>query len=131
MLTPYKALSNTQQAQRYPFSMSEPTPAVPDYLASPNAVFNDEGVEWRYGRAPDYTKTRKVWEEGKSTVWHHLQRIGEFSNRSQGCLLIHHIPCRPRGAHGELRTFLASTSLPIKACSLNERRLSTIKLTFH
>ncbi|KAK1091964.1 hypothetical protein LTR48_005260 [Friedmanniomyces endolithicus] len=44
---------------------AEPAPAVPDYLASPNAVFNDEGVKWRYGKAPDYSKTRKVWEEGK------------------------------------------------------------------
>ena len=42
-----------------------PAPAIPDYLASPNAVFKDEGVQWRYGRAPDYSKTRKVWEEGK------------------------------------------------------------------
>lgn len=42
-----------------------PAPAVPDYLASPNAVFGDEGVKWRYGRAPDYSKTRKVWEESK------------------------------------------------------------------
>jgi hypothetical protein len=40
-------------------------PTEPDYLASPNAVFGDEGVKWRYGRAPDYSKTRKVWEEGK------------------------------------------------------------------
>ena len=45
-----------------------PAPAVPDYLASPNAVFGDEGVQWRYGRAPDYSKTRKVWEEGKSLI---------------------------------------------------------------
>lgn len=44
---------------------AEAAPAVPDYLASPNAVFNDEGVQWRYGKAPDYSKTRKVWEEGK------------------------------------------------------------------
>jgi hypothetical protein len=29
-------------------------------------VFGDEGVKWRYGRAPDYSKTRKVWEEGKA-----------------------------------------------------------------
>ncbi|KAI7461864.1 hypothetical protein KC351_g16597 [Hortaea werneckii] len=43
----------------------KPAPAVPDYLASPNAVFNDVGVQWRYGKAPDYSKTRKVWEEGK------------------------------------------------------------------
>ncbi|KAF2207493.1 hypothetical protein CERZMDRAFT_51164 [Cercospora zeae-maydis SCOH1-5] len=41
-------------------------PKVPDYLASPNAVFGDEGVQWRYGRAPDYSKTRKVWAEGKT-----------------------------------------------------------------
>ncbi|KAK5706576.1 hypothetical protein LTR97_001566 [Elasticomyces elasticus] len=46
---------------------AEPAPAVPDYLASPNAVFNDQGVQWRYGRAPDYSKTRKVWEEGKKS----------------------------------------------------------------
>ncbi|GAB7360055.1 hypothetical protein MBLNU230_g7577t1 [Neophaeotheca triangularis] len=44
---------------------AEPAPAVPDYLASPNAVFTDQGVQWRYGKAPDYSKTRKVWEEGK------------------------------------------------------------------
>jgi len=44
---------------------AEAAPAVPDYLASPNAVFGDEGVQWRYGKAPDYSKTRKVWEEGK------------------------------------------------------------------
>ncbi|KAF2770337.1 hypothetical protein EJ03DRAFT_335542 [Teratosphaeria nubilosa] len=44
---------------------AEPSPATPDYLASPNAVFGDQGVQWRYGKAPDYSKTRKVWEEGK------------------------------------------------------------------
>lgn len=43
----------------------KPAPAVPDYLATPNAVFGDEGVQWRYGKAPDYSKTRKVWAEGK------------------------------------------------------------------
>ncbi|KAL0933452.1 uncharacterized protein CTRU02_212415 [Colletotrichum truncatum] len=42
-----------------------PSPGLPDYVTSPNAVFGDEGVQWRYGRAPDYTKTRKVWREGK------------------------------------------------------------------
>lgn len=44
---------------------SDLTTAIPDYLASPNAVFGDEGVQWRYGRPPDYTKTRKVWEESE------------------------------------------------------------------
>lgn len=40
-------------------------PAVPDYLASPNAVFDDKEAQWRYGRAPDYSKTRSAWEESK------------------------------------------------------------------
>ncbi|KAF7185161.1 Pathogen-related protein [Pseudocercospora fuligena] len=44
---------------------AEETPKIPDYLASPNAVFSDKDVQWRYGRAPDYTKTRKVWAEAK------------------------------------------------------------------
>jgi hypothetical protein len=57
-----------QIAEPEPAPASEPAPAVPDYLASPNAVFGDEGVQWRYGRAPDYSKTRKVWEEGKSPI---------------------------------------------------------------
>ena len=49
----------------------EPEPAasaLPDYVLSPNAVFNDEGSQWRYGRPPDYSKTRKVWEEGEHTI---------------------------------------------------------------
>ena len=49
---------------------TEPAPGVPDYLASPNAVFGDADVKWRYGKAPDYSKTRKVWEEGKQSRLH-------------------------------------------------------------
>lgn len=41
------------------------TSKIPDYLASPNAIFGDKDVQWRYGRAPDYTKTRKVWAESE------------------------------------------------------------------
>lgn len=44
----------------------EPAPAIPDYLASPNAVLGDTDATWRYGRAPDYSKTRRVWAESKS-----------------------------------------------------------------
>jgi len=47
---------------------SKPAPAIPDYLATPNAVFSDEGVQWRYGKPPDYSKTRKVWEESELPV---------------------------------------------------------------
>lgn len=46
-------------------SASELAPVIPDYLASPNAVLGDEGVQWRYGKPPDYSKTRKVWEDTK------------------------------------------------------------------
>jgi hypothetical protein len=29
----------------------------------PNAVLKDKVASWRYGRAPDYTKTRAYWQE--------------------------------------------------------------------
>jgi hypothetical protein len=45
---------------------AEPTPALPDYLTNPDAVLGDVDSNWRYGRAPDYTKTRKVFRESKS-----------------------------------------------------------------
>ena len=47
----------------------EPEPALPDYLISPNAVFDDQGVVWRYGKPPDYSKTRKVWAEGNEPFY--------------------------------------------------------------
>ena len=41
-----------------------PTPALPDYLSDPNAVLKDAS-EWRYGKAPDYSKTRTVFEQSE------------------------------------------------------------------
>lgn len=41
------------------------TPGLPDYLLNPNAVLGDESADWRYGKAPDYSNTRKVYEESK------------------------------------------------------------------
>jgi hypothetical protein len=43
----------------------EPAPALPDYLTDPDAVLKDTEVKWRYGRAPDYSKTRKVFSESE------------------------------------------------------------------
>ncbi|KAH0343265.1 hypothetical protein KCU83_g8959, partial [Aureobasidium melanogenum] len=43
----------------------KPEPAIPDYLADPDAVLKDTQSKWRYGRAPDYSKTRKVYAETK------------------------------------------------------------------
>jgi len=40
-------------------------PALPDYLTNPDAVLGDKDARWRYGRAPDYSKTRKVFSETK------------------------------------------------------------------
>ena len=40
-------------------------PALPDYVTDPDAVLKDT-ADWRYGRAPDYSKTRKVYAETKS-----------------------------------------------------------------
>jgi len=44
---------------------AEATPALPDYLTDPNAVLKDAEAEWRYGRAPDYSKTRAVYQESE------------------------------------------------------------------
>ena len=41
----------------------EAAPALPDYLTNPDATLGDKDAQWRYGRAPDYSKTRKVFEE--------------------------------------------------------------------
>lgn len=46
----------------------EAAPALPDYLASPDAVLGDKEAKWRYGRAPDYSKTRKMFAESKWTA---------------------------------------------------------------
>ena len=47
----------------------EPTPELeaaplPDYLTSPDAVSKDDGAQWRFGKAPNYSNTRRVWREG-------------------------------------------------------------------
>lgn len=43
----------------------KPAPSIPDYLADPDAVLKDTHSNWRYGRAPDYSKTRKVYAESE------------------------------------------------------------------
>jgi hypothetical protein len=40
-------------------------PALPDYLTNPDAVLGDKDAKWRYGRAPDYSKTRKMFAESE------------------------------------------------------------------
>ena len=44
---------------------AEPAPALPDYVLDPDAVLKDSGIKWRYGRPPDYSKTRAVFAESE------------------------------------------------------------------
>jgi hypothetical protein len=41
-----------------------PAPALPDVVLNPDAVLGDSEANWRHGRAPDYSKTRKFYAEG-------------------------------------------------------------------
>lgn len=66
-------------------SASELAPVIPDYLASPNAVLGDEGVQWRYGKPPDYSKTRKVWEDSKLSASCFCQERSQPSSRIFKC----------------------------------------------
>ncbi|KAL2270509.1 hypothetical protein VTJ83DRAFT_2693 [Remersonia thermophila] len=40
-------------------------PALPDYVLDEDAVLKDADAKWRHGRAPDYTKARRVYNETK------------------------------------------------------------------
>jgi hypothetical protein len=44
---------------------ASPAPGPPDYALNPDAVLNDTSVTWRYGKPPDYSKTRRVWAASK------------------------------------------------------------------
>ena len=39
---------------------------LPDYVLDENAVLKDAAAKWRHGRAPDYSRTRKIWAESTS-----------------------------------------------------------------
>lgn len=41
---------------------------LPDYMTDPNAVLKDADVQWRHGQPPDYSKTRKVFEQSKKNT---------------------------------------------------------------
>jgi hypothetical protein len=40
-----------------------PTPALPDFYMDPNAVIGDVDAVWRFGKRPDYAKTRLFYAE--------------------------------------------------------------------
>ena len=55
--------------------MAAAATALPDYLTSPNATLGDT-ANWRYGKAPDYSNTRAVYE--KSESYHHYSWFGVY-----------------------------------------------------
>lgn len=65
-------------------------PALPDYVTDPDAVLKDSQASWRYGRAPDYSKTRKVYADSKcSTTFPLLPEIDLFGLSHQSyCLYL-------------------------------------------
>lgn len=47
-----------------PVREAQATSGLPDWVTDPNAVLGDNAT-WRYGRAPDYSQTRKMFEESE------------------------------------------------------------------
>ncbi|KAK3986437.1 hypothetical protein QBC44DRAFT_222982, partial [Cladorrhinum sp. PSN332] len=43
-------------------------PKLPDYVLDPDAVLKDVNINWRYGNAPDYSRTREFFEQTKRTT---------------------------------------------------------------
>jgi hypothetical protein len=62
IISPYTAMA---AADVQPPPAEAAPPALPDYLTNPDAVLGDKDAKWRYGRAPDYSKTRKMFAESE------------------------------------------------------------------
>lgn len=43
-------------------------PALPNFYTDPDSVLKDLSVSWRYGKPPDYSKTRRLFAESKSPL---------------------------------------------------------------
>lgn len=76
---------------------SPAAPDLPDHLVNPNAVIVDEGVEWRYGKPPDYSKTRKEWARSKCLMTSSRYHRQAAMPASQHPLLL--TTCLPRVHH--------------------------------
>lgn len=59
-----------------PVCEAQTTSGLPDWVTDPNAVLDDDAT-WRYGRAPDYSQTRKMFEESE---WVHASVRDVVSN---------------------------------------------------
>jgi hypothetical protein len=59
------AAAHVEQQPSVQTAEPQSTPSIPDYLADPDAVLKDMESKWRYGRAPDYSKTRQVYAQSE------------------------------------------------------------------
>ncbi|KAJ5911064.1 uncharacterized protein N7473_000367 [Penicillium subrubescens] len=50
---------------------------LPDFVLDDNAVLKDDEASWRYGKAPDYSKTRAFYQETK-TMSHEAKSLPDL-----------------------------------------------------
>lgn len=60
--------------------------SLPDLATNPDAVLGDD-VSWRFKRAPDYSKTRKYFEESEY-ILAVLADCGVSAGISAGCAVL-------------------------------------------
>lgn len=48
-----------------PSETKDAAPAIPNYMTDCDAVLRDTEATWRYGRPPDYSKTRQFYSESR------------------------------------------------------------------
>lgn len=51
------------------------TAGLPDYVTDPNAVLKDVAATWRFGKPPDYSKTRRYFEESACLPLHAIPPV--------------------------------------------------------
>lgn len=43
----------------------QPDASLPDFMTSPDATLGDKEAVWRYGKPPDYSRTREEWAQSE------------------------------------------------------------------
>lgn len=71
--------------------VEEPAPTLPDYVTDPNAVLKDVDAKWRFGRAPDYSKTRRVFAESEYPHQTPMEARSSFAKRQSYMCSLHRL----------------------------------------
>ena len=51
---------------------------LPEYLTNPDFILGDIDASWRYGKPPDYSKTRNYFNESMSKLEHVVRRYHQL-----------------------------------------------------